>query len=331
MYFGHALDSANCEFNDNDVNNGGDVGSVLAFDVTSSDGLETKSRAFVKCACPILACDGGGSRVRAAMKEQGYTDSSEKLLGAEKGHVHAYKEILFPVGSGLIPEGLHIWPRRNHMLMALANLDGSMTGTLYADTDGSDTSFAELQSPEKVQAFFEKYYADALPMIGGAERAIDQMLTNPNGLLGTVRTVTWNVKGRVLLLGDAAHAIVPFFGQGMNCGFEDVYEIYRLLAANAQLCTGGRLGNMASTREEALCSVVGAGPSAEQGATWAKIFNEFFISRKPNADAIANMALENFDEVCVSICCISMYWMCMYLVYVCIVCIHTYTASFKRC
>lgn len=122
------------------------------------------------------------------------------------------------------------------MLMALANLDGSMTGTLYMDKDGeyehllntltfSRESFATINSNESAKEFFEKYYADAIPLIGGIDRARSQMLENPSGLLGTVRTTKWNYRGRVVLLGDAAHAIVPFFGQGMNCGFEDVLQL----------------------------------------------------------------------------------------------------------
>ena len=111
------------------------------------------------------------------------------------------------------------------------------------------TSFDALKDPESAKRFFEEYYPEvfcavyvyspicmscnfpmqAIPMIGGVERAIDQMIKNPNGLLGTVRTTEWNTSGRVVLLGDAAHAIVPFFGQGMNCGFEDVKDLIQVL------------------------------------------------------------------------------------------------------
>jgi kynurenine 3-monooxygenase len=151
-----------------------------------------------------------------------------KTSGCPSGHAHGYKEMLFPVGSGLISHGLHIWPRTRHMLMALANRDGSMTGTLYMDQDGGSESFDELKDTASATAFFEKHYADAIPMIGGVERAVEQMVNNPKGLLGTVRTSVWNTRGRVVLLGDAAHALVPFFGQGMNCGFEDVHEIIKV-------------------------------------------------------------------------------------------------------
>ncbi len=129
------------------------------------------------------------------------------------------------------------------------------------------------------------------------------MLKNPNGLLGTVRTSQWNVKGRVLLLGDSAHAIVPFFGQGMNCGFEDVYEMCRLLEENDQ-CVGGRLSNLAPTLQEAVLPNGGLGPTEAQQTSWSTVFDSFFKNRKPNADAIANMALENFEEVgCVVVRC----------------------------
>lgn len=143
IYFGHELDADATHF----AEEGGDVGSTLTFKV-NNDGVQ--STKVVKCLCPVIACDGGGSRARYAMKNDGLLEFTESLLGTEKyihlfisaltsnsgGSAHSYKEILFPADSGLIQHGLHIWPRRNHMLMALANLDGSMTGTLYMDKDG---------------------------------------------------------------------------------------------------------------------------------------------------------------------------------------------------
>lgn len=290
FHFGHGLDSKETNFGDSDVNGGGDVGCTLAFDVTEAD--DTKTKRYVHCACPVFACDGGGSRARYAMRELGITEFTETLLGAETGSTHSYKEILFPVDSGLKMEGLHIWPRNSHMLMALANLDGSMTGTLYMDTTGSSTSFDAVKDQESAQKFFETYYAEALPMIGGADRAIEQMLKNPHGLLGTVRTTNWVVKGRVVLVGDAAHAIVPFFGQGMNCGFEDVFHITRIIAEHN--CRGGSLGTAAPSLPDA------ASPSPiapSDAAAWAAAFSEYFTGRKTDADAIADLALENFEEM----------------------------------
>lgn len=230
--------------------------------------------------------------------------------------------------------------------MALANQDGSMTGTLYMDMDGSrfafsflklwihanvidSTSFAQLKDPKAAQEFFDQYYGDVseqlkwqflkcyfqtIPLIGGVEMATTQMINNPNGLLGTVRTTKWNYKGRVVLLGDAAHAIVPFFGQGMNCGFEDVYQIlkvtnypfslsiYRLMRVcisvqlldSDLLCSGGKISSVATTKEDLEIPVA---MDEVNASAWARSFEEFHNLRKTNADAIADLALENFDEV----------------------------------
>jgi len=289
FYFGHSLDAKETSFDDNSVNGGGAVGSTLVFDVTV-DGVTSKR--YVNCACPVLACDGGGSRARFAMKEQGFTQYTETLLGSDTNEVHGYKEMLFPIDSGLRQDGLHIWPRNSHMLMALANLDGSMTGTLYMNTNAGSLSFDAIKDKESAQKFFETYYADALPLIGGAERAVDQMLKNPNGLLGTVRADTWAHRGRVLLLGDAAHAIVPFFGQGMNCGFEDIFHMTRIIDAHA--CKGGSIGTVASSLAEAS---VPAQMDAADANMWETVFEEYFKERKTNTDAIADLALENFEEM----------------------------------
>lgn len=226
------------------------------------------------------------------MKAQGLTSFTETLLGSDKGNTHAYKEILFPKDSGLRQDGLHIWPRNSHMLMALANLDGSMTGTLYMDTKGDSNTFDAIQDKASAETFFKTYYSDALDKIGGIDRAVEQMLTNPNGLLGTVRATAWHAKGRVVLAGDAAHAIVPFFGQGMNCGFEDIFHLTRILAAHS--CRGGRIGEVSDSLETA---TIPAQIDAADGEKWAAAFEEYFQNRKTNTDAIADLALENFEEM----------------------------------
>lgn len=165
------------------------------------------------------------------------------------------------------PSGLHIWPRRTHMLMGLADKQGTMTGTLYVDNDAWPTDV------DAAKLFLETHYGSAVPLLGGAEKAAKEMLEKPPGRLGTVWTEKYNLGGRVLLIGDAAHAIVPFFGQGCNCGFEDCVVlnelIETLLPAGRQLLT----------------------------ADWERVFEEFHNLRKPSADAIANMALENFVEM----------------------------------
>merc|ERR1719248_350832 len=105
--------------------------------------------------------------------------------------------------------------------MGLANKDGSFTGTLYLANEG-DLSFSSLNSEEKWRQFLHKHYADALPFMDGVDKASKQLYNNPLGMLGTVKVAPWRVGNRIALVGDAAHAVVPFFGQGMNCGFEDV-------------------------------------------------------------------------------------------------------------
>jgi len=293
IYFGHALDEKGSTFADDDfVNKGGDVGSTLAFNVRDEDGKD--SRVKVACMCPVVACDGAGSRARYTMRNDGLTEFTESMLGADSGSMHGYKEMLFPKDSGLVQHGLHIWPRRTHMLMALANLDGSMTGTLYMDTKGEE-SFEAISTPEASDAFFRKYYPDAIDLVGGIERATTQMLENPSGILGTVRTTKWTHRGRVLLVGDAAHAIVPFYGQGMNSGFEDVYDMLHVLSEMD--CRGGVAHPPVeeSVFNDSLASV--SPMNAEDAAKWAAAFDKIFRDRKPNGDAIAELALMNFEEM----------------------------------
>lgn len=210
----------------------------------------------------VFGADGGGSKVRRLLVErhEGFSQDA-KLIS------HGYKEMTFAAG----PEGsyamaghaLHIWPRGHHMLMGLANLDGSFTGTLYLPFEGED-SLDELSTPQAVRAFFEAHYADAIPLLETAPE-ID-FFDGPTGSLGTVRTAPWHYKDKVLLIGDAAHAVVPFFGQGLNCGFEDCVVLDELL-------------------------------KAPDSVSLATIFERFYTQRKPNAEAIADMALENFEEM----------------------------------
>jgi kynurenine 3-monooxygenase len=229
------------------------------------------------------------------MRRDGFVEFSETMLGATTDSTHGYKEMLFPKGSGLVQHGLHIWPRRTHMLMALANLDGSMTGTLYMDMKGEE-SFESIQTPEQSQAFFQKYYPDAIELVGGMERATAQMLDNPSGILGTVRTSRWNHRGRVLLIGDAAHAICPFYGQGMNAGFEDVYDLLHVLAALD--CRGGVACPPLREADFPLSpSSSSPAMAAAEAAKWAAAFEQINRERKPNGDAVADLALMNFEEM----------------------------------
>jgi kynurenine 3-monooxygenase len=177
---------------------------------------------------------------------------------------HGYKELSIPAGPGnkhrLERNALHIWPRGTYMLIALPNFDGSFTCTLFLPFKGP-VSFEAIKTGTDVSAFFAEHFADALPLIEGLE---EQFFIHPTGHMVTVKCAPWNDGSRTLLLGDAAHAIVPFFGQGMNCGFEDCEVLDGLLARHSDR---------------------------------ADVFSRFFASRKPNCDAIADMAVENFIEM----------------------------------
>lgn len=208
---------------------------------------------------PCIGADGAGSVLRKALAAlPGYTASEDMLS-------HGYKELsILPNGLGrhrMESNALHIWPRGGYMLIALPNHDGTFTVTLFLPLEG-EPSFASLDSPAAVRAFFAAEFPDALPLVHDLETSF---FANPTGMLGTVRCQPWNLDGRVALLGDAAHAIVPFHGQGMNCAFEDCLE----LDACWEAC----------------------------GGDWARTFELLSVRRKPNADAIADMALENYVEM----------------------------------
>lgn len=206
----------------------------------------------------VYGADGAGSAMRRAVVEARGGVSDEALLA------HGYKELTLPAGPGgswrLERNALHIWPRGDFMLIALPNEDGSFTCTLFLAFEGSP-SFASLEAPGAVQAFFREHFADVEMMLPDLEM---QFGGNPTGSMVTVKCSAWHAADTALLLGDAAHAIVPFFGQGMNCGFEDCVVLDGLEAA---------------------------------GAPRGEVFSRFEALRKPNADAIADMAVENFVEM----------------------------------
>lgn len=270
---------------------GGDsaVGCQLNFLCVEPDKAQRRVR--VKVECPLIACDGAGSRVRYALRKWGFTTFTEDIIAS------GYKEVLFPKPAenddfgakgtdGGEPcegrRGLHIWPRGDHMLMALANMDGSFTGTIFIDNKGEDESceaFADSEEGRKqCAAFCQKYYSHAIPYVGGLEVLVEQLVKNPTGILGTVFTSKWAVRGKVLLIGDSAHAMVPFFGQGCNCGFEDTLWLARFL--DKYCCTNGSIA-----------------PEKCTGENFAACFAAVEAERKPNADAICQMALENHAEM----------------------------------
>jgi kynurenine 3-monooxygenase len=176
-----------------------------------------------------------------------------------------YKELNIPAAEDgsyrMEKNALHIWPRGNYMLIALPNTDGSFTCTLFFPFEGSP-SFSSLDSPAKVRAFFSQTFADAALLMPTLEK---DFFENPTASLVTVKCFPWIREGKFALIGDAAHAIVPFFGQGMNCGFED-------------------------------CSILN-GLIGKHNEDWAAILEEYQQLRKPDADAIADMALNNFIEM----------------------------------
>jgi kynurenine 3-monooxygenase len=176
-----------------------------------------------------------------------------------------YKELNIPAGPDgefmMEKNALHIWPRGNYMLIALPNIDGSFTCTLFFPFDGAP-SFASLDTKEKVTSFFEKTFADAVPLMPTLE---EDFFNNPTSSLVTVKCFPWIREDKFALIGDAAHAIVPFFGQGMNCGFEDCRVLNELI----------------DTHNE----------------DWSLILDEYQTLRKPDGDAIAELALNNFIEM----------------------------------
>jgi kynurenine 3-monooxygenase len=220
----------------------------------------SSNRSIVEQAAVVIGADGTGSAVRTALHTLGgYEESVEPLS-------HGYKQLPIPAGDDgtfrIQKNALHLWPRGHALLMALANLDGSFTATLYLPTDGA-SSFRELDTAAKVRELFELQFPDAIPLIPDLDT---RFFDNPTGTLATVRCSPWHVAGRVGLIGDAAHTIVPLFGQGMNCGFEDCTVLDELLARHG--------------RDD-----------------WETVFTEFARKRKPQADAIADMSIQNFVEI----------------------------------
>lgn len=207
----------------------------------------------------LIGADGAGSAVRDALDVRSGSVSGFTPLA------HSYKELqLDPDAAGgwrLAADALHIWPRHSHMMIALPNPDGSFTATVFLPNAG-DHSFQSLSTPDAVQGLFERDFADVIGLI--PDYAV-QFFANPTGWLGTLQAPNWRHAGEVLLIGDAAHAVVPFHGQGMNCAFEDCDALLDLLASHPQ------------DREAA--------------------FAAFEQQRRPNARAIAEMAVENYREM----------------------------------
>ncbi|MBX9693329.1 MAG: FAD-dependent monooxygenase, partial [Cyanobacteria bacterium] len=182
-------------------------------------------------------------------------------------------------GFRIEKNALHIWPRGSFMVIALPNFDGSFTVTLFLPFEG-EKSFEKLVDEASVQAFFEEEFPDLIPLVPDL---VELFFDNPTGHMETIKCFPWNVGGKVLLVGDAAHGIVPFFGQGMNCGFEDLTVFDGMFT---EFVKSGQLSSLPSAES-----------SSETQSQWEYLLNSFVSSRKPNCDSIADMAVENFIEM----------------------------------
>ncbi len=207
----------------------------------------------------LLGADGAFSAVRSAMQRRDRFDYQQSYL------THAYKELSIPPADGgghrLEKHALHIWPRRSYMMIALPNLDGSFTCTLFAPYDGPNGVNA-IRTDEHIRAYFRDRFPDALEHM---PTLVEDYHANPTSSLATVRCFPWRVGGSAALLGDAAHAVVPFYGQGMNASFEDVSVLAECMQQHAGDTNGA--------------------------------FAAYEARRKPHADAIARLALDNFIEM----------------------------------
>jgi kynurenine 3-monooxygenase len=228
---------------------------------------ETSGREYGRPADTVIGTDGSTSALRLALQQTGRFNLSQQYLD------YGYKELTLPTGPGgtflLEKNALHIWPRGSYMLIALPNIDGNFTCTFFFPFEGP-SSFASLDSREKVKTFFTQQFPDAVALMPDF---VDEYHAHPTGAMVTVKCDPWHYQDRMALLGDAAHAIVPFFGQGMNCAFED--------------CT---------VLDACLAKAV-AEQKTSQSLDWQTIFSEYENSRKPNTDAIADLAIENFVEM----------------------------------
>ena len=206
----------------------------------------------------VLGTDGAFSALRDAMQRTPRFNFSQTYEN------YGYKELEIVPNEGgdfqLDKNCLHIWPRKSFMMIALPNPGGNFTCTLFMPFEGKP-GIDDLKTREDITAFFDTYFPDAVPMMPGL---VDDYLNNPTGMLTTMRCYPW-VNGKNALMGDSAHAVVPFYGQGMNCSFEDCVVLDECIE--------------------------------ELGGDWTNVLDAYQKLRKPNADAIANLALQNFVEM----------------------------------
>ncbi len=207
----------------------------------------------------VFGCDGAFSRIRHKMQRRSRFDYSQEFI--EVG----YKELTIPPNDDgthkLEKNSFHIWPRGNFMFIAMPNLDGSFTCTLFLPFEG-DISFENIKTKTQANDFFKTYFPDVIKEI---DNLTEDFFKNPTSAMVTMKCYPWTYWDKVALVGDSAHAIVPFYGQGMNAGFEDIYILNGLMS--------------------------------EYGDDWEHIFQVYQKKRKPNADAIAELSYRNFIEM----------------------------------
>jgi len=207
----------------------------------------------------VFGADGAFSRIRHRMQRQAMFDYSQEFMKI------GYKELHIPANSDgthkIDKNSLHIWPRGNFMLMGLSNLDGSFTCTLFMPFEG-ENSFEQLNDEKSLVEFFAKYFPDTTEVIPDL---VKDFFKNPTSYLAKMKCYPWTFEDKVALIGDSAHAIVPFYGHGMNAGFEDITILSEMIS--------------------------------KYGDNWQMIFSEYEKSRKPNADAVAELSERNFLEM----------------------------------
>ncbi|GIZ09163.1 NAD(P)/FAD-dependent oxidoreductase [Flavobacterium sp. UMI-01] len=207
----------------------------------------------------VFGADGAFSRIRHRMQRQSMFNYSQEFLKL------GYKELNIPANADgshkLDPQSFHIWPRGDYMLIALPNLDGSFTCTLFMPFEG-ENSFELLKDKKDVEQFFITNFPDSIEVI---PKLTEDFFKNPTSTLVTMKCFPWTYEDKVALIGDACHAIVPFYGQGMNAGFEDISVLFEIMK--------------------------------QYGDDWETIFSEYQKNRKPDADAIAELSYRNFIEM----------------------------------
>lgn len=241
VYFNHQCKDVNLETN-----------TIHFFD---SDTKEDKHLQFDR----IFGTDGAFSAVRNRLQRLERFDYSQEYLN------HGYKELEIPSDANgkhqLDVNALHIWPRGEFMMIGLPNVDGSFTCTLFMAYEG-ENAFENLKDNESIIKFFHHHFPDAAALM---PELVDDFNNNPTGSLVMVKCNPWHYQDKICIMGDAAHAIVPFYGQGMNCGFEDCFVLNEL---------------MEKFQDD-----------------WQGMFKEFTRLRKPNGDAILELALRNYIEM----------------------------------